>query len=44
MGDQRQPPPPRDFPPRDAAAREAAVREAFRTRTAPSYISGEPLA
>jgi hypothetical protein len=35
--------PPRE-PPRDAAAREAAVREAFRTRTAPSYISGEPLA
>jgi hypothetical protein len=41
--DQRTPP-PRDFPPRDAAAREAAVREAFRTRTAPSYITGEPLA
>ena len=41
--DQRQPP-PQNFPPRDAAAREAAVREAFRTRTAPSYISGEPLA
>jgi len=40
--DQRMP--PRDVPPRDAAAREAAVREAFRTRTAPSYISGEPLA
>lgn len=40
----RQPPPPRDVPPRDAAAREAAVREAFRTRTAPSYITGEPLA
>jgi hypothetical protein len=37
-------PPPRDTPPRDAAAREAAVREAFRTRTAPSYITGEPLA
>jgi hypothetical protein len=36
--------PPRDAPPRDAAAREAAVREAFRTRTAPSYITGEPLA
>jgi hypothetical protein len=37
--------PPRDVPPpRDAAAREAAVREAFRTRTAPSYITGEPLA
>jgi hypothetical protein len=35
--------PPRE-PPRDAAAREAAVREAFRTRTAPSYITGEPLA
>jgi hypothetical protein len=43
MGDQRQPP-PHDFPPRDAAAREAAVRDAFRTRTAPSYITGEPLA
>lgn len=41
-GDQRQPP-PREVP-RDAAAREAAVREAFRTRTAPSYITGEPLA
>jgi hypothetical protein len=40
--DQRMP--PRDVPSRDAAAREAAVREAFRTRTAPSYISGEPLA
>ena len=41
--DQRSP--PRDpQPPRDAAAREAAVREAFRTRTAPSYITGEPLA
>jgi hypothetical protein len=38
---QRQPAPP---PPRDVAAREAAIREAFRTRTAPSYISGEPLA
>jgi hypothetical protein len=38
--DQRAPTPP----PRDAAAREAAVREAFRTRTAPSYITGEPLA
>ena len=36
--------PPREAPPRDAAAREAAVREAFRTRTAPSYITGEPLA
>jgi hypothetical protein len=43
MGDQRQPT-PREVPPRDAAAREAAVREAFRTRTAPSYITGEPLA
>lgn len=42
-GDQRQPP-PREVPARDAAAREAAVREAFRTRTAPSYITGEPLA
>jgi hypothetical protein len=40
--DQRMP--PRDTAPRDAAAREAAVREAFRTRTAPSYITGEPLA
>ncbi|HXU87679.1 MAG TPA: hypothetical protein VFQ62_02420 [Methylomirabilota bacterium] len=40
MVDQRAPAPP----PRDAAAREAAVREAFRTRTAPSYITGEPLA
>jgi hypothetical protein len=40
MTDQRGPTPP----PRDAAAREAAVREAFRTRTAPSYITGEPLA
>ena len=36
--------PPRDVPARDTAAREAAVREAFRTRTAPSYITGEPLA
>jgi uncharacterized membrane protein YgcG len=43
MNDQRQPA-PRDVPARDVAAREAAVREAFRTRTAPSYISGEPLA
>jgi uncharacterized membrane protein YgcG len=43
MGDQR-PPAPREVPQRDTAAREAAVREAFRTRTAPSYISGEPLA
>jgi hypothetical protein len=42
MVDQRVP--PREAPPRDAAAREAAVREAFRTRTAPSYITGEPLA
>jgi len=42
-GDPRQPP-PREVPPRDSAAREAAVREAFRTRTAPSYITGEPLA
>jgi hypothetical protein len=42
-GEQRQPP-PRDYPPRDPAAREAAVREAFRSRTTPSYISGEPLA
>ena len=44
MGDQRQPMPPRGAPMQDTAAREAAVREAFRTRTAPSYISGEPLA
>jgi hypothetical protein len=43
MVDHRQPS-PRELPPRDAAAREAAVREAFRTRTAPSYITGEPLA
>jgi hypothetical protein len=43
MGEQR-PVPPREAPPRDAAAREAAVREAFRTRVAPSYITGEPLA
>jgi hypothetical protein len=43
-GDQRHPAAPRELPPRDAAAREAAVREAFRTRAAPSYITGEPLA
>ncbi len=42
MGDQRVP--PREAAARDVAAREAAVREAFRTRTAPSYITGEPLA
>jgi hypothetical protein len=42
MSDQRVP--PREAPARDVAAREAAVREAFRTRTAPSYITGEPLA
>ena len=36
--------PPREPVTRDVAAREAAVREAFRTRTAPSYITGEPLA
>ena len=44
VGEQRQPVSPRGAPMQDTAAREAAVREAFRTRTAPSYISGEPLA